>query len=195
MRKLIFIPLLVFCLIACKKSKKNPTTPVEINVENVTSSDKEYMTSNYDSIYKWFESCIVLENFLDEDSCDGKVASVTNVFQVIKEKEKGYDVFVVLATHTPDDTASIEVKQGFWVEDFPLDSIKVTFKEAFDKVMATNSPKPHSKQCVLRKEVGPIAANPQYIFGNIRGQLYVDAITGEVSDKDPSFPEKFTILY
>ena len=188
MRKLIFIvPLLVFCLFACKKHKADPIVKAEIKVENVISTDREYMTLNYDSSYKWYESCVTLDNFLDSDSC--AIASVTNVFQVVKSE--GEDVFVVLATHTPDTTV-YNVQKGFWVEDFSLndEQINLKFEEALDTIMATNSPKPHSKQCVLRKQVGPVPANPQYIFGNVKAQLYVDAVTGKVTDVNPCFPKK-----
>lgn len=65
--------------------------------------------------------------------------------------------------------------------------IKLTYKDAFDRVMATNCPKPHSQHVVLRKELGPKVANPQYIFGNSSAQLYVDAVTGEVRDTNPVF--------
>ena len=83
----------------------------------------------------------------------------------------------------------IDVKDGFWIEDCVLNNevIKVSYQEAFEKMMATNMPKPHSRHCVLRKEVGPKDANPQYIFGNTRAQIYVDATTGKVSDKNPVF--------
>ena len=174
----------------CKENKKLTTTK-ELNVEQVISVDKEYMFINHKGDYRWFETCIVLKDFLDEE-CDGTIASVSNVFQVVEEKEKGADVFVVLAAHTPDTTA-YEVKHGFWVEDFPMndEAIKVTFAQAFEKINEVNFPKPHSKQCVLRKEIGPNACNPQYIFGNVKAQLYVDAVTGEVSDKNPAFPEAF----
>ena len=82
------------------------------------------------------------------------------------------------------------------MEDFPLndEAIVLTFTEALDRVLAANYPKPHSKYVVLRKEIGPKAANPQYIFGNLKSQLYVDATTGAVSDSNPVFAVKgFTI--
>lgn len=182
----------------CKSDNAGPkdTTTVAVDtaamvLENVISTDKEYMFANYNGDYRWFESCIVLKDFLDGE-CDGTITGISNVFQVVENMdEKGADVFVVLAAHTPDTTA-IEVKHGFWVEDYPLndEQIKVTFKEAFDKINQVNFPKPHSRQVVLRKAVGPVDANPQYIFGNTRAQLYVDAVTGDVSDKNPWFPEE-----
>ena len=90
------------------------------------------------------------------------------------------------------DATTYEDKKGFWVEDYPLigDSIKLTYKDAFKRVMETNSPKPHTKNCVLRKPVGPVECNPQYVFGNIHVQLWVDAVTGDVNNSNPAFPKK-----
>jgi hypothetical protein len=50
--------------------------------------------------------------------------------------------------------------------------------------------KPRSKFCSLRCQYGDIKANPQYVFGNATEHIYVDAVTGEVSDKNPAFPEE-----
>lgn len=157
-------------------------------VENVLGLDKQYMFINYGKDYRWYETCIVLKDFLDEEN-DGTITGVSNIFQVVFEKDNGADVNVIMFTHVGDST-QMDIKQGFWVEDMPMneDAIKVTFKEAYDKVMTVNLPKPHSRHVVLRKEVGPNQINPQYIFGNAQAQIYVDAVTGNVTDKNPAFP-------
>ena len=180
------------CKNDAKDAEKQDTTAVVDStagmvVERVTATDREYMFTNYGGDYRWFESCIVLKNFLDEEN-DGEITGISNVFQVVEEKEKGADTFVILAAHVADSTA-YEVKHGFWVEDYPMndEDIKVTFAQAFEKLNQVNLPKPHSKQCVLRKQVGPKACNPQYIFGNVKAQIYVDAITGDVTDVNPAF--------
>ena len=160
-------------------------------VENVTNTDKQYMFTNYGEDYRWFETCIVLADWLDAEDYDGSVDGISNVFQVVSEKESGsYDTFVVLAAHTQETTV-YDVRKGFWVEDYPLenDAIELTYTEAFQRVLETNSPKPHTKNCVLRKPVGPVPCNPQYVFGNIHSQLWVDAVTGEVYDSNPAFPD------
>jgi hypothetical protein len=180
------------CIISCnscKKEKKQEAVveKAEIVLERVNSIDKEYMFANYGD-YKWFESCIVLNSYLDEEN-DGTITGVSNVFQVIA---RDFDTKVVLIAHTADTTAIEAKEHAFWVEDQPLnyEDIKVTFKEAYEKINQVNFPKPHSKQVVLRKQLGPKACNPQYIFGNQKAQLYVDAVTGEVTDKNPAFPEE-----
>lgn len=182
---------------SCKKDDAKVTSNVDTTlvVENVISTDREAMTLNYGSDYRWYETCIVMKDFFDEEgAAEPVVMGVSNIFQYIVEKDKDcYDTQVVMYAHVKD-TCVVEVKQGFWVGDMILNNeeIKVTFAEAYDKMMQANCPKPHSKQCVLRKELGPTTGvNPQYIFGNVKAQVYVDAVTGDVTDKNPVYPTTF----
>ena len=138
--------------------------------------------------YKWFETGVVLTNWLDEEN-DGSLEMVVNVFQVVEAKDStSFDTYVVKFQHVGEDVIEDSV-HGFWVEDFPLNDaeINITFAEAFEKVMEVNLPKPHTRQVVLRKQIGPKPCNPQWIFGNLREQIYVDATTGAVSKDNPAF--------
>lgn len=182
---------------SCNKEQEVKQDSVELkaaklNASHVTATDRQYMFINYDGNYRWFEQCVLLKDFLDEDN-DGTIEGISNVFQVVEGDSTCYDVHVILMAHNVNGKDTVEVKHGFWVEDYPLneEAIAITFEQAYDLVMKVNFPKPHSRQCVLRKQVGPVDANPQYIFGNNRAQLYVDAITGEVSDKNPAFEGYF----
>lgn len=169
------------------------TVVTELNVENIISMDRQDMYLNHvdgdSTLVKWFETCVLLEDFLDAD-CEPVVAGISNVFQTVDIEEGGADTHVILYSHTRD-TSTVEVKHAFWIEDMPMNDepIAVTFKEAVEKVMEVNLPKPHSKHVVLRKEVGIKDCNPQWIFGNSDEQIYVDAVTGNVSDKNPAFGE------
>lgn len=178
------------CFVGCKKKKAQPvfeTTVTELVVENIVAADRESMYLNYAKNYRWYETCILLENYLDEEN-DGSIVGISNIFQMITEEGAGFDTKVVMFSHTNNSNV-VDVKDGFWVEDFPLneDSIVITYKQAYERIMQANLPKPHSKHVVLRKEIGPISCNPQYIFGNNKSQIYVDAITGAVTDKSPAF--------
>lgn len=185
---------------SCNKEKpadndesQSKTEVVELITENVISLNRQDMFAKFGGDYRWYETCIVLKDYLDAEECDGTVDAISNVFQVVSEKsETSFDVHVFLYT-TTKDTATVDEKHGFWVEDYPLndEAIKVTFAEAYNKVMEANIVKPHSRQVVLRKEIGPVDANPQYIFGNSHAQVYVDATTGKVSGKNPAFPDNF----
>lgn len=162
--------------------------PVLLNPTTLITMDRQDMFINHNQDYRWYETCMMLNNFLDEEN-DGSLAEVVNVFQAVISRETGYDTKVFKFQHFADGTYAKDSVIGFWVEDFPLNEevITVTYQEAYDKLMATNCPKPHSRYVTLRKQVGPVDANPQYIFGNLKSQVYVDAVTGEVSDVNPAF--------
>lgn len=190
MKKLLIFMMIMGCLFSCHRKKQSIPVVKEINVEEVISMDNKSMLDKYGDNYRWYESCIVLDNFLDEEN-EGTVNEIVNVFQTVISKDEGFDTQVYKIQHFKDGTVVSDSVKGFWVEDFPLEEIKVPFDSAFNLVMQVNLPKPHSRYCVLRKEIGPNAINPQYIFGNSKVQIYVDAITGKVTDKNPAFPKAF----
>jgi len=182
---------------SCKKNETNVEAKVDTTlvVENIISTDREAMTLQYDSAYRWYETCITVKDFFDGDSVgEPVVMGVSNIFQyVVDQDSTSADIQVVLYTHVKD-TCVVEARPGFWVGDMILNNeeIKLTFVDAYNKMMQANCVKPHSRQCVLRKELGPIlGVNPQYIFGNVQRQVYVDAVTGNVTDKNPVFPKTF----
>ena len=189
--------MVAMCFTGCKKKKAAPVEPAETAVvelvpERVVSMDRENMYVMYGGNYRWYETCIKLEKYLDDEDCDGAIESISNVFQAIMViSDSCVDTEVVLFAHTKD-TATIVTKHAFWIEDEPLndEAIKLTYKDAFKVAMEANIVKPHSKNCILRKPVGPVDCNPQYVFGNLKEQIWVDAITGEVASSNPSFPDE-----
>ena len=188
MKKLLILFTLVagFCMFSCN-GKKNPV--IIDNVEATISTDRENMFVNHGD-YSWFETVVNYKDFLDEEN-DGSIVTVTSVFQTVTPIDSAsFDVKVFVYNHA-DGKDTTEVNEGPWVEDCVLNNeqITLTFKDAFNKLMEANIVKPHSKVCVLRKAVGPKEANVQYIFGNEDGAVFVDAVTGDVTDVDPFFTE------
>lgn len=61
--------------------------------------------------------------------------------------------------------------------------------QAYERLMATNYVKPHSRHCVTREMVGEVPCNPKYIFGNLEAQICVDVVTGDVTDTHPAFKD------
>lgn len=179
---------------SCSKQDKNETPAdstavAALVVENIISTDKEAMYLNHGGDYRWYETGIQLTNWLDEEN-DGAIDMVVNIFQVVEKLDStSFDTFVYKYQHFADGSTNEDSVHGFWVEDYPLNEeiIKVSFKEAFEKVQEANLPKPHTRQVVLRKQIGPVDANPQWIFGNLHSQIYVDAVTGAVSKDNPAF--------
>lgn len=173
-----------FCT-SCNQEKQK----METMVEQTIKSDRAYMCDHYGCIYRYYETQLVLNEYLDAEGCTGTVDSVTNVFQIVYEYEGGgYDPLVVIFGHSPD-AFTVKEAEGPWLEDEDMsgDNITITYRQAYERLMKSNYAKPHSNKCTLRKMVGPRTCNPQYIFGNIYQCLFVDAVTGEVSDINPAF--------
>ena len=195
----LFVSMLFVSCNGCNKTDVNDqeTAVVETTVLDPTSiiaMDRQDMYMNHGQDYRWFETCMKLNDFLDEEN-DGSLAEVVNVFQAVIERESGFDTKVFKFQHFADGTYAQDSIDGFWVEDQPLneEAIVITYQEAYEKLMEVNMPKPHSRYVTLRKQVGPIDANPQYIFGNIQETLFVDAVTGEVKNYNPAFGPDFNL--
>jgi len=179
----LFVAMFMTSCNSCKRGGNE-----ESWVETVQKEDAQYMVENFGDNYDWLECCIDFKNFIDSGDCE--VAGVANIYRIVDVIDsQSFVQTVVLIAHTPD-TMAVETKQGIWVGDNPLNAFvpfNCDFNKAVDQMMRANCPKPHSKHCVLRKEVGPRDCNPQYIFGNQTMQVYVDAVTGEVNTKNPVF--------
>lgn len=187
---------LAFAMISCTCSSNSNVVVGDSDVavvdsmyvEHTVALDRQSMfAKGVDNDYRWYETDIRLVNFLDEEYAG--IDEVVNVFQTVESRDsKSFDTVVYKFQHTDEGTVEGSTR-GFWIEDYPLneEQIKVTFVQALEKVNEVNLPKPHSRYAVLRKQVGPVDANPQWIFGNVRAQIYVDAVTGEVSEENPAF--------
>lgn len=155
--------------------------------EDLIASDQQYMKKNYGTDYRWYESSAVLFNYLDSENCGGTIVELTNIFMIRSDKDS-YDTNIIMFKHTIEGD-EIQILPSHWVEEdvfIPYDKVDLTFKGAALKTKQVNS-RPHSKHVVLRKQLGPINENPQYIFGNNHGLLFVDSITGDVNYESPAF--------
>lgn len=170
---------------SCNKEKQK----MENVVETVIKSDLNYMSQNYGS-FVWYESSITLNDYLDAEDCTGTVAQIVNIFQTGFNDSTVSDQKVVMITHN-DELMFVKEIQGFWCEDLVLDfaELNYTYRQAYERIMATDCIKPHSKFCVLRKPLGPHICNAQYIFGNANDDelLFLDAVTGDVRTENPAF--------
>ena len=163
-----------------------------LDVEHSIALDRQTMYVNYKDNYRWYETEILLPEFMDSDSATSNPEMIVNVLQSIVEKGNGADVWVHKFQHFKDGTVVHDSIQGFWIEDFALndEAIKLNYTAAYDRIMQSNFPKPHSRYVTLRNPIGPVAINAQWIFGNINEQLWVDAVTGDVKNSNPAYPEE-----
>ena len=160
MKKIFIFSIFAICastFIACssckneKKNVNNDTIPTTMVVENIISTDREDMFNNVSQDYRWFETCVLLPEFLDSENVTSTPAMVVNVFQSVVERGNGFDTWVWKFQHFPDGTVITDSINGFWIEDCELNEevFKLTYTEAFDRMMQANFPKPHSKNAIL----------------------------------------------
>ena len=174
----------------CEKEEEVNNVISPLKAESLLAQDfKEVIEGHRNEKMVWYTTLYELTDFLDSGN-ELNIKSLTNVFQSMFEipGTKKSDVFVTKFNHDEEGTKK-EIIHDFWIEDCAMDVLeaRIPFEEALSKLMAANYPKPHSKQCALRIQVGPKEANAQYIFGNIDDALFVDTVTGEVSNKNPFF--------
>ena len=183
--------------IGCNSSKEDikqdsVVATTVLDVEHSIALDRQTMYANYKDNYRWYETEILLPEFMDSDSATSDPEMIVNVLQSIVEEGNGADVWVHKFQHFKDGTVVHDSIQGFWIENYALNDevIKLKYTEAWDRMMQTNFPKPHSRYVTLRNPIGPVAINTQWIFGNIHEQIWVDAVTGDTKDSNPAFPEE-----
>ena len=154
------------------KLQDSVVTTAVLDVEHSIALDRQAMYVNYKDDYRWYETEILLPEFMDSDSATSNPEMIVNILQSVVEEGNGADVWVHKFQH---------FKNGEIVE-------------AWDRMMAVNYPKPHSKHVTLRNPIGPVSVNTQWIFGNVREQLWCDAVTGEIRNSNPAFPNLNTPL-
>lgn len=179
---------MMFAFSACNSCNK---VEKEQTVEDILTADYDYMVENYDTTFVWYEVEFILNDYFDNEECDGTIKEFTNIFQVVTPIDSvNTNTFVVKMIHA-GKTSAVETEEGFWCEDVAMikDRMQITYNDAYQRMTESNYPKPHANTCTLRNALGPKIANSQYIFGNATGQIYVDAVTGDVSDQSPAFDE------
>ena len=194
MKQFTLLVMIALMLIGCgKKERIFSSNPELVGIEDIIKTDNEQMKKGFDADeFKYYESYVIFDKFFDSDSSNW-ISEMCVVFKVLDNEKKvgSKDTRVIIFAHRPGSTF-IDRKAGIFVENYNLclDSIKITYIQAYEKMMCSKLKKPRSKFCSLRRQYGDVKANPQYVFGNADEQIYVDAFTGEVSNENPVFPGK-----
>jgi len=184
--------------------KRKDETP-DMNFEEILESDKtyveQYIQNNFKNPFEvskyWWESNFTMDKFFTETNAnDNKINSIINIFSVgtNSDTDKTIRNIVLMIYHEGDTRTIVEHKNAVWTGDNNLyersEQIVKTFEQAYKLMYDSEYDKIESRQCVLRATLGPSGATtpPQYIFGNIHYQLYIDAMTGTVLNYNPAFP-------
>ena len=142
-----------------------------------------------DGKYQWRNSLVILNDTVTADNIDDlHVVSVRDVF-FYWDNQRGPQVQYI-TDHVKDGTQIPYPITDVWIEDTDMSDapIKLSAEDALMRLKEWNGILP--KDCdfiILRLPVGPKDCNPQWTFGDTRDVLFIDAVTGEVRDYDPSF--------
>lgn len=137
--------------------------------------------------YAWYETRFTFADSLKyENLSDAMLADITDIFQTF-----GPDLCYMITTNVANGTLIPAPAPGLWIEDFDLSNceIKLTINEVLQRLVEVNMPLPPAISITLRKPVGPIPCNAQYVAGNPFETVWVDAVTGEVTNWCPAFPK------
>ena len=73
-----------------------------LDVDHAIATDRQAMYINYKDDYRWYETEILLSEFMDSDSATSDPEMIVNVLQSIVEKGNGADVWVHKFQHFLD---------------------------------------------------------------------------------------------
>lgn len=136
--------------------------------------------------YEWLNSKVVLSDTVTAATIDGvHVVSVTDVFQLWADGP----VVQFISTDVVKGTILPWPIHDVWIEDASLNDveIKVTAEQALQRLKEVNCPIPAAKSMSLRLPLGPCKCNAQWVVGDVYDVLFIDAVTGKVSNWNPAF--------
>lgn len=140
--------------------------------------------------YEWRNSRVILNDTITTENIDGlHVTDVNDVF--CYWNERGPWVQYV----------NSNVKNGLqipwpindvWIEDSDLSNLQIELsaEDALLRLKEWNGVVPPANFITLRCPVGPEECNAQWVIGNVYNTIFIDAVTGDITDSNPAFPRK-----
>lgn len=140
--------------------------------------------------FQWRNSRVVFSEAVTLENIDEvKVVAVNDVFFYWNERGPWVQY---INSHVANGVQIPWPINDVWIEDADMSNqpIKLSAEQALARLKEWNGILP--KDCnflTLRLPVGPKDCNAQWVFGDEYDVLFVDAVTGEVRDWDPAFPQ------
>lgn len=137
--------------------------------------------------YQWRNSKVLFNDSIRLDNLDDlKVVEVTDVF-FYWNGEGPHVQFI--ATNVKDGTMIPPVIHDVWIEDADMGDkeMKLTAKDVIERLKQWNGVIPPAVCMSLRYPVGPCECNAQWVIGDAFDVIFIDAVTGEISNWNPAF--------
>lgn len=183
--------------VSCSGCKGEPVAPVgdydgvaqdfTAGVEHIVALHKQTVYNLYKGEkYAWYETRVLFSDSIKDGSLDDlKVTDVTDIFQLFGPARSQ-----TISTNVEKGTIVPKPIYDIWIEDVDMSSseIKLTVKDVLEKLKAWDGILPPAVGMTLRQPLGPRRCNPQWVIGNIFQVIFVDAVTGDITDWCPAFP-------
>ena len=142
--------------------------------------------------FEWRNSRVVLSDTLGFDNIDQlRVTDVIDVFQYWNEQGPWVQYIASNAVKGVQIPWPIN---DIWIEDANLSDkpVKLSAEDALARLKQWNGVLPNGCNFItLRLPIGPKDCNPQWVIGGVYDPLFIDAVTGEITDSNPAFkPQK-----
>lgn len=138
--------------------------------------------------YEWRNSRVMLNDTVTMDNIDDLHVTDVN------------DVFYYWLDGPWVQYINYNIKNGLqipwpindvWIEDKDMSHllIKLSAEDALQRLKEWNGVIPPAKFLSLRCPVGPKECNAQWVVGNEYNVLFIDAVTGDICNRNPAFRE------
>lgn len=171
MKKIFIILVAILATISCKP---------KVDFNKLMDTDYAAAVSEYpDSVVRFYEVETVLDkpiNCIDEKLNVSASSTIIQVGSKVKQIDRTFK-------NNRIQEENVTYNNGWWVGDLPipLDSVKLNFNDAVQRLRETNTVLPETSFMTFRKPASP-PFETYYIFGSEKTfYLFVNAITGEVT--------------
>lgn len=156
--------------------------------EHIQALHRETMTATLGiKDYEWRNSRVLFDDDITLENIDA--LHVTDVNDVFFYHDNGPWVQYINSS-AKNGTQIPWPIQDVWIEDMDMsdDGIRLTVDDALQRLKEWNGTLPPGcKSIVLRHPLGPVPCNPQYVLGTVCVPVFIDAMTGDITDRDPSY--------
>lgn len=171
MKKIFIILVAILATISCKP---------KVDFNKLMDADYAATVSEYpDSVVHFYEVETVLDkpiNCIDEKLNVSASSTIIQVGNKVKQIDRTFK-------NNRIQKENVTYNNGWWVGDLPipLDSVKLNFNDAVQRLRETNTVLPETSFMTFRKPASP-PFETYYIFGSEKTfYLFVNTITGEVT--------------
>lgn len=158
-------------------------------VSKVQALHRQAMYSQVAQEYEWRNSKVIFNDTITSENIDAlHVTDVTDVFYFWNDGPW----VQYITSNVKKGTMILPLIPDVWIEDDDLSDapIKLNAEDVLQRLKEWNGVLPPAKSITLRLPIGPIRCNAQWVMGDAYDVLFVDAVTGDITDWCPAFPRK-----